>query len=69
MLFSCLNINLHGKTLPNLSRNMRFPTMWNAQPVKTQISMRIRTVGSEPLLEYSMTVKLLIEHNLKFLSL
>ena len=33
-----------------MSRNMRFPTMWYMRPAKTQISLRIRTVWSEPLL-------------------
>ena len=41
---------------------MRFPTMWYVQPAMPQISMRIHTV-------YSMSVKLLTEHHLEFLSL
>ena len=40
---------------------MRFPTMWYARPVKPQISLHIR--------EYSMSVKLMTEHNLEFPSL
>ena len=28
----------------HISRNMRFPTMWHAQPAKAQISLRIRAV-------------------------
>ena len=45
---------------------MRFPTMWYVRPAKPQISLRIRLCLS---LEYSMTVKLLTEHPLEFLSL
>ena len=51
------------------SQCMRFPTMWYVRPAKPQISLRICTVWSEPLLEYSMTVKLLTEHHLEFLCL
>ena len=36
---------------------MRFPTMWYVRPAKAQT------------LEYSMSVKLLTEHHLEFLSL
>ena len=39
------------------------------QPAKPQISLRIRAVWSEPLLEYSMSIKLLTEHHLEFLGL
>ena len=43
---------------------MRFPTMWYVRPAKA------RTVQSLCLsLEYSMTVKLLAEQHLEFLSL
>ena len=55
-----------------MSHDMRFPTMWYVRPAKPQISLCIHTVWSEPLLvslEYSMIVKLLTEHHLKFLSL
>ena len=57
-----------------MSCNMRFPTMWYLRPAKTQISLRIRTVWSEPLqesksLEYFMSIKLLTEHYLEFLSI
>ena len=45
---------------------MRFPTMWYVRPAKPQISLRIRLCLS---LEYSMSVKLLTEHHLEFLSL
>ena len=50
---------------------MRFPTMWYVRPAKSQISLCISAVWSEPLLslEYSMTIKLLTEHRLEFLSL
>ena len=34
----------------NMSKCMRFPTMWNVRPAKPQISLRIRAVWSEPLL-------------------
>ena len=34
----------------NMSRDMRFPTMWYVQPAKAQTSQRIRAVWSEPLL-------------------
>ena len=49
---------------------MRFPTMWYVRPAKAQTSLRIRAVGSEPLLalEYSMSVQLLTEHHFEFLS-
>ena len=33
-----------------MSRDMRFPTMWYVRPAKAQTSLRIRTVWSEPLL-------------------
>ena len=39
---------------------MRFLTMWYVRPAKLQISLS---------LEYSMSVKLLTEHHLEFLSL
>ena len=45
-----------------LNCDMRFPTMWYVGQAKTQISLRICLI-SEPLLEYSMTVKLLTEHH------
>ena len=50
---------------------MRFPTMWYVRPAKPQISLRICTVWSEPLLVawIFMTVKLLTEHHLEFLGL
>ena len=34
----------------NISRHMRFPTMWYVRPAKAQTSLRIRAVWSEPLL-------------------
>ena len=40
----------------NLSRDMRFPSMWYVRPTKPQISLRIY-------------IKLLTEHHLEFLSL
>ena len=33
-----------GNSYHNLSRDMRFPTMWYVQPAKPQISLRIRAV-------------------------
>ena len=33
-----------------MSHDMRFPTMWYVRPAKTQISLHIRAVRSEPLL-------------------
>ena len=45
---------------------MRFPTMCYVLLAKPQISLRIRAVKS---LKYSMSVKLLTEHHLEFLSL
>ena len=44
--------------------------MWYVRPAKAQTSLRIRTVRSESLLvAYSMSVKLLIEKKMEFLSL
>ena len=51
------------------SHDMRFPTMWYVRQAKPQISLHIHEVWSEPLLEYSMTVKLLTEQHLEFLCL
>ena len=52
---------------------MKFPKMWYVRPAKTQISLRVRAAQSDQSLcwslEYYMTVKLLTEHNLEFLSL
>ena len=42
-----------GSTLflkDEMSRGMRFPTMWYVRPAKAQTSLRIGTVWSEPLL-------------------
>ena len=36
--------------LYDMSRSMRFPTMWYVRPAKPQISLRIRAFWSEPLL-------------------
>ena len=53
-----------------MSRNIMFPTMWYVWPAMPQISLRIRTVWSEPLLIawLSMSAKPLSEHQLEFLS-
>ena len=55
----------------DMSRGMRFPTMWYVRPTKPQISLRKRAVWSEPLLVawVFLIVKLLTEHSLEFLSL
>ena len=50
---------------------MRFPTMWYVRPAKPQISL-LYSQSNQSLclsLEYSMSVKLLTEHHLEFLSL
>ena len=54
-----------------MSCGMGFPTMWFVRTAKPQISLRIRTVWSEPLLVAWIfySVKLLTEHHLEFLSL
>ena len=48
---------------------MRFTTVWYVRPAKPQISLSIRAVLSEPLLDYSMSVKLLTGRYFEFLSL
>ena len=50
---SCWDIKgpMHLNVLQyDMSQWMRFPTMWYVLPAKAQISLRIRTVWSEPLL-------------------
>ena len=42
-------ILLKSKTV-QMSRGMRFPTMWYVRPAKAQTSLRVRTVWSELLL-------------------
>ena len=37
-------------TLVEMSRDMRFPTMWYVRPAKPQISLRIHAVLSESML-------------------
>ena len=46
---------------------MRFPKMWYLRPAKPQISLRIRALCQS--LAYFMSVELLTEHHLEFLSL
>ena len=46
---------------------MRFPTMWYVRPAKSQISLRDQNLCLS--LEYSMSVKLVTEHHLEFLTL
>ena len=55
----------------HMSRGMRFPTMWYVRPAKTQtVCAYAQSDQSLCLsLEYSMSIKLLTEHHLKFLSL
>ena len=55
----------------HMSVRMRFPTMWYAQPAKPQISLAYAQSDQSLCLslEYSMSVKLLTEHHLEFLSL
>ena len=53
---------------------MRFPTMWYVRPAKPQISLGICAYAQADQslclsLAYSMSVKLLTEHHLVFLSL
>ena len=43
----CLVMNV---LIYNMSRRMRFPTMWFVGPAKPQISLHIHAVSSEPLL-------------------
>ena len=38
------------KYMHNVSRNMRFLTIWYVRPAKPQISLRIRAGRTEPLL-------------------
>ena len=47
-----------------MSRDMRFPTMWYVRPAYAQSDQSLCSS-----LEYSMSVKLLTEHHLEFLSL
>ena len=64
----------HSIPFEDLSRGMRFPTMWYVLPAKPQISLRIRAYAQSDQrlclsLEYYMSVKLLTEHHLELLSL
>ena len=53
-----------------MSRDMRFPTMWYMRPAKAQTSyIRQSNHSLCQSLEYSITVKLLAEQHLEFLSL
>ena len=55
-----------------MSRDMRFPTMRYVRPANAQFSLRIRAASDQSLcysLEHYMTVKLLTEQHLEFLSL
>ena len=58
-------------SIPYLSCNMRFPTMWYVQPANTQTACVYAQIDQSLCLsfEYSMTVKPLTEHHLEFLSL
>ena len=48
---------------------MRFPTMWYVRPAKAQIRRMCSLIRAFASLLNNMSVKLLTEHNLKFLSL
>ena len=48
---------------------MRFPTMWYVKQAKAQTSLRVSDQSLCKSLEYFMTVKLLTEQHLEFLSL
>ena len=59
-----------------MERDMRFPSMWYVRPAKPQIRLRVsacayaqsdQSLGTS--LKYCMSVKLLTEHHLEFLSL
>ena len=54
-----------------LNNDMRFPTMWYVRPAKPQIRLHIRAVYKSlcKSLEHSITIKLLTEQHLQFLSL
>ena len=55
----------------NVNRDMRFPTIWYVRPAKPLISLRPKAQSDQSIcysLEYSMTVKLLTELHLRFLS-
>ena len=45
-----LTLKKDGHNWSQMSRDIRFPTMWYVRPAKTQISLRIHAVCSEPLL-------------------
>ena len=48
---SCFcNVSIYFLYYIYMSRDMRFPTMWNVRPAKPHISLSIRAVWSEPLL-------------------
>ena len=46
----CVTVELLQIQAQNLSRDMRFPTMWYVRPAKVQTSLRKRAVWSEPYL-------------------
>ena len=46
-------MDLYGHIFQQMSRDMRFPTMWYVPPAKAQTSLPIRAVWSEPLLDAS----------------
>ena len=54
-----------------MSRDMRFPTMWYVRPAKLRPACAYAQSDQSLCLsfKYSMTVKLLTEHHLEFLSL
>ena len=58
-----MSTHAYKSSIMNMSHNMRFPTMWYVRPAKAQTSLPICTF------EYSMTIQLLTEQHLEFLSL
>ena len=54
----------------NMSRDMRFPTMWYVDQQSLRSACAYAQSDQSPCLslEYSMNVKLLTEHHLEFLS-
>ena len=64
-------LTLMYKPLYLSRRGMRFPTIWYVRPAKAQTSLRYAQTDQSLCwsLKYSMTVKLLTEPHLRFLSL
>ena len=43
-------VKIHQQVHQDMSRDMKFSTMWYVRPAKAQTSLRIHAVWSEPLL-------------------